>query len=179
MLAAPSEVMSLAELYLGMPPCQTDLANMKKVDALLEAQRPSVEVYSSDGIIEREASGETLIHQIWNGDAARARANNPAIRFVFPKEGVVGWMDNLAIPRDAKDPGEREGLPRIHAATGEQRPLRQLHALQHRDHWERRVCSMRRCATRPNSMSPQRRRSCSRRPARSRRSSSSTGYGRA
>ena len=22
----------------------------------------------------------------------------------FPKEGVVGWMDNLAIPRDAKDP---------------------------------------------------------------------------
>ena len=104
MLAAPSEVISLAELYLGLPPCQTDTANMKRVDALLEAQQPSVEVYSSDGIIEREASGETTIHEIWNGDAARARANNPDIRFVFPKEGVAGWMDNLAIPRDAKDP---------------------------------------------------------------------------
>lgn len=104
MLAAPSEVVSLAELYLGLPPCQTDLTNMKKVDALLEAQRPNVEVYSSDGVIERIASGETWIQEIWNGDAARARANNPAIRFVFPKEGVTGWMDNLAIPRDARDP---------------------------------------------------------------------------
>ena len=103
MLAAPTEIMSLAELYLGMPPCQTDTANVKKVDTLLEAQQPSVKVYSSDGIIEREASGETLIHEIWNGDAARARANNPDIRFIFPKEGVVGWMDNLAIPRDAKN----------------------------------------------------------------------------
>ena len=104
MLAAPTEIMSLAELYLGMPPCQTDLGNVKRVDALLEAQQPDVKVYSSDGIIEREASGETLIHEIWNGDAARARANNPDIRFIFPKEGVVGWMDNLAIPRDAKHP---------------------------------------------------------------------------
>ncbi len=104
MLGAPSEVMSLAELYLGMEPCQTDVANMKRVDALLEAQKPSVKVYSSDGIIEREASGETAIHEIWNGDAARARLNNPDIRFVFPKEGVAGWMDNLGIPRDAKDP---------------------------------------------------------------------------
>ncbi len=106
MLAAPTEVMSLAELSLGMPPCQTDLGNMKKVDALLQRQRPDVKVYSSDGVIERLASGETAVQEIWNGDAARARANNPAIRFVFPREGVVGWMDNLAIPADARDPAE-------------------------------------------------------------------------
>lgn len=104
MLGAPSEVMSMAELYLGLPPCQTDVAAMKKVSALLEAQAPFVKVYSSDGIIEREASGETWIHQIWNGDSARARAANPAIRFVFPKEGVTGWMDNIAVPNGARDP---------------------------------------------------------------------------
>jgi len=104
MLSAPSEVMSTAELYLGLPPCQTDVANMKKVSALLEAQSPSVKVYASDGAIEREASGETWIIQIWNGDAARARLNNPDVKFIFPKEGVVGWMDNMAIPAGAKDP---------------------------------------------------------------------------
>ena len=103
MLGAASEVMSLAELDLGLAPCQTETVFMKKVDALLEAQRPSVEVYNSDGIIERLASGEALMHQVWNGDAARARLLNPAIRFVFPKEGVAGWMDNLAVPRDARD----------------------------------------------------------------------------
>ncbi len=104
MLSAPTEVMSQAELYLGLPPCQTDVAAMKKVSALLEAQAPSVKVYASDGAIEREASGETWIIQIWNGDAARARLANPDIRFVFPKEGVVGWMDNMAIPTTARDP---------------------------------------------------------------------------
>ncbi|MCX8256161.1 Putrescine-binding periplasmic protein [Beijerinckiaceae bacterium RH AL1] len=104
MLSAPTEVMSQAELYLGLPPCQTDTANMKKVSSLLEAQSGAVKVYASDGAIEREASGETWIIQIWNGDAARARLANPDIRFVFPKEGVVGWMDNMAIPTSAKNP---------------------------------------------------------------------------
>lgn len=104
MLSAPTEVMSQAELYLGLPPCQTDTANMKKVSSLLEAQSGAVKVYASDGAIEREASGETWIIQIWNGDAARARLANPDIKFVFPKEGVVGWMDNMAIPTSAKNP---------------------------------------------------------------------------
>jgi spermidine/putrescine transport system substrate-binding protein len=101
MLGAVSEVVSLAEVYLGLPPCQTDPAAIKTVFALLEKQAPSVKVYNSDGAIDREASGETWIHQIWNGDAARARANNPAVTFVFPKEGAVSWMDNLAVPTGA------------------------------------------------------------------------------
>ena len=104
MLGAPSEVISLAELYLGLSPCETDVAAMKKVSALLEGQGPFVKVYNSDGIIERESSGETWIHQIWNGDAARARDGNPDVKFIFPKEGVVGWMDDLAIPAGASDP---------------------------------------------------------------------------
>ena len=104
MLGAPSEVISLAEVYLGMPPCQTDTANMKKVSDLLEQQAPAVKLYNSDGIIDRMASNETLIHQTWNGDAARARAQDPDLKFVFPKEGVVGWMDNIAVPTTAKDP---------------------------------------------------------------------------
>ena len=103
MLSAPTEVMSQAQLYLGMPPCQTDAANMKTVSALLEAQAPAVKVYASDGAIEREASGETRIIQIWNGDAARARLANPDIKFIFPKEGVVGWMDNMAVPTTARN----------------------------------------------------------------------------
>ena len=102
MFGAPSEVVSLAEVYLGLTPCQTDPAAMKRVFTLLEKQAPSVKVYNSDGIIDREASGETWIHQIWNGDSARAHANNPDIRFVFAREGGTGWMDNLAVPVGAR-----------------------------------------------------------------------------
>ncbi len=103
MFSAPTEVMSLAETDLGLAPCQTDVAAMKRVYALLAAQAPSVSVYSSDGIIERLSTEETWVQQVWNGDASRARRNNPAIRFVFPKEGAIGWMDTLAVPTDAHD----------------------------------------------------------------------------
>ncbi len=104
MMSAPTEVMSLAELYLGMPPCQTDAVHMKQVYDLLEKQSPSVKVYASDGIIERLSSQDTWIQEVWNGDAARARRNDPDVHYVFPKEGGVGWADNLAIPAGAKDP---------------------------------------------------------------------------
>ena len=104
MMGAPTEVTSMAETYLGLSPCQTDIAAMKRVSALLEAQAPSVKVYASDGVIERAASGETWIQQTWNGDGARAHAANPDLHFVFPKEGAIAWMDNVAMPVGAKDP---------------------------------------------------------------------------
>jgi spermidine/putrescine transport system substrate-binding protein len=104
MFSSPSEMMSLAERYLDMDPCQTDTANMKKVQDLLLAQAPFVKVYNSDGIIERQATGETVVHQQWNGAAMRSRELNPAIKYVYPKEGVVGWMDNVAVPAGAKNP---------------------------------------------------------------------------
>lgn len=104
MFGSPSEVISLAEVYLGLPPCQTDTANMKKVSALLEKQAPFVKIYNSDGIIERMASGETWIHENWNGASVKSRLLNADVHYVFPKEGAVGWMDNIAIPASAKNP---------------------------------------------------------------------------
>ncbi len=104
MLGSPSEVIALAQVYLGMKTCETDASNMKKVANLLEAQAPFVKVYNSDGIIDRMGTGETWMHLGWNGDAARARANNPDVKFVFAKEGAIGWMGNIAVPASSKNP---------------------------------------------------------------------------
>ena len=104
MFGSPSEVISLAEVYLGLPPCQTDPAAMKQVQDLLLNQAPFVEVYNSDGLIERQASGETWISEQWNGSAMRARLLNPDIKFVYPREGAVVWMDNVVVPVSARNP---------------------------------------------------------------------------
>jgi spermidine/putrescine transport system substrate-binding protein len=104
MLNSASEVISLAQLYLGMPFCETDTAKMQVVQDLLLAQAPMVKVYNSDGIIERMASGETAMHMGWNGGLMRAREMNPDVKMAFPKEGVVGWMDNIVMPTGAKNP---------------------------------------------------------------------------
>ena len=103
MFGSPSEVISLALLYMGKDQCNTDPKDLKALDALLEAQKPSVKVYNSDGTTERLVSGETVMHQVWSGKGLAARMQKPTIKYVFPKEGAIGWMDNVAVPTSAPD----------------------------------------------------------------------------
>jgi spermidine/putrescine transport system substrate-binding protein len=101
MFGSPSEVMSLALVYLGKSQCNTDSTDLKALDALLEAQKPFVKVYNSDGTVERQVSGETAMHQQWSGKAEATRQQKATVKYVYPKEGVVGWMDNVAVPKGA------------------------------------------------------------------------------
>lgn len=103
MFGSPSEVMSLALLYLGKDQCNSNPADLKALDALLEAQKPFVKVYNSDGTTERQVSGETVMHQQWSGKALASRQQKPTIKYVYPKEGAIGWMDNVAVPVGAPD----------------------------------------------------------------------------
>jgi spermidine/putrescine transport system substrate-binding protein len=103
MFGSPSEVMSLALVYMGKPQCNTDPTDLKALDALLEAQKPFVKVYNSDGTVERQVSGETAMHQQWSGKAEATRQQKSTVVYVYPKEGVVGWMDNVAVPKGAPD----------------------------------------------------------------------------
>lgn len=104
MFGSPSEVISLALIYLGKPLCDSDPADMKAVSALLEAQKPAVKLYNSDGIKDRMVAGETAMHENWSGDALRARLEKPTLKFVFAKEGGVLWVDNVAMATGARNP---------------------------------------------------------------------------
>jgi len=103
MLGSPSEVINLALAYEGAKPCDSDPKLMKETLALLQAQKPFVKVYNSDAIDDRMISGETTMSMEWSGGAARVRARKPSVRYVYAKEGGVGWMDNLAVPVNAPD----------------------------------------------------------------------------
>ncbi|SNB72478.1 spermidine/putrescine transport system substrate-binding protein [Arboricoccus pini] len=101
MFGSPSEVMALVLVYMGKPQCNTNPADLKQAQAILEAQKPFVKLYNSDGIHDRMIAGETVMHQSWSGGSARARFGRPTVAYAFPKEGVVGWMDNVAVPTSA------------------------------------------------------------------------------
>lgn len=98
MFKSPDEVISMAQISLGLPLCSENPEEMQQVLELLMAQKPHVKTYSSDGILERLASGDVAAHQNWNGYSIRAREENPAMVYAFPVEGVIAWADNLAIP---------------------------------------------------------------------------------
>ncbi|MET1027942.1 MAG: extracellular solute-binding protein [Dongiaceae bacterium] len=103
MFGSPSEVMSLALVYMGKPQCNTNPADLKALNALLQKQKPFVKVYNSDGTVERQVSGETVMHEQWSGKAQATRMQKASFTYVYPKEGVVGWMDNVAVPKNAPD----------------------------------------------------------------------------
>ncbi|MDY0885455.1 extracellular solute-binding protein [Dongia soli] len=101
MFGSPSEVMSLALVYLGKSQCNENPADLKELNALLEKQKPFVKVYNSDGTVERQVAGETVMHEQWSGKAQATRMQKASVKYVYPKEGVVGWMDNVAVPKNA------------------------------------------------------------------------------
>jgi spermidine/putrescine transport system substrate-binding protein len=100
---APDEVINMANLYLGIPYCSEDPAEMKRVQDLLMNQKPHVAMYSSEGQNDRLANGEVIMHAHWDGYSMKGRQDGADIAYAFPKEGVVGWFDSLVVPRGAKN----------------------------------------------------------------------------
>lgn len=103
MFAAPDEVLAMVEIYLDLPLCNESPEDMAKVLELLRGQKPHVKVYNSDGILERLASGDTAAHSNWNGYSMRARKERSTLRYAYPREGIMTWFDNIAVPTDAKN----------------------------------------------------------------------------
>lgn len=103
MLDDEREAIGAALKYLGYSVNDTDPAHVEEAKALLLAQKEmgNFSAYNSDNFYQTLASEEVLFAQAWSGGAALAADENPAIRFVIPKEGGVIWQDNMAIPQDA------------------------------------------------------------------------------
>lgn len=102
--STPDEIIPAAQLYLGIDFCTENSADMKKVYQLLKKQKEQVAVYSSDNISSRIASGEVVMHNWWDGDTMRARKNNGApIEYAQPKEGLVGWLDSMVVPKSSRN----------------------------------------------------------------------------
>ncbi len=66
-------------------------------------QKPLVRTYNSSNFEDVLLSGDVWLEQAWNGQIAKAMELDADIRYVLPREGSTLFIDNLAIPRDARD----------------------------------------------------------------------------
>jgi spermidine/putrescine transport system substrate-binding protein len=78
----------------------TELAEAKK-DAI-EAKK-HLKAYISAPVKAQLISGDVLICQLWNGDTTQAKAEQPNLGYVIPKEGCTIWGDSMCIPKSAPD----------------------------------------------------------------------------
>ncbi|WP_246792978.1 extracellular solute-binding protein [Burkholderia perseverans] len=105
-LDVQEELYMAASWFLGQDECTENADDAKRVLAVLERQKPAVKLYSNDGPVDRLASKQVVVQQIWNGAAVRAQQALPTVRFVYPREGVRLFMDSLLIPAKARNPDQ-------------------------------------------------------------------------
>jgi spermidine/putrescine transport system substrate-binding protein len=96
------DVMLMAVLYAGGKPCDADKALLKKVRDMLVAAKSSW-LSITYTTVEQAAKEDYWAALEWNGGVFRARLQNDAIRYGYPKEGFGVWMDNVGVLKDAKN----------------------------------------------------------------------------
>ncbi len=96
------EVFYMGLRLLGYSGNDTDPKHIEAAYTELKKLVPNVRAYNSEAPRMPYLEGETDAGMIWNGEAYAAKQENPAIEFVYPKEGVILWMDSLVIPKTAQ-----------------------------------------------------------------------------
>ncbi|MCW5588389.1 MAG: spermidine/putrescine ABC transporter substrate-binding protein [Legionellales bacterium] len=101
LLDDPREVFSLALMVLGLSPNTSDPAEIVKAYEKIRTLTPNIKIFNSQSTSSYAIDDDVTIGIIWNGDFFNAKRENPNLRFVYPEDGFVIWVDTLAIPKDA------------------------------------------------------------------------------
>lgn len=96
------EVFSMALLSLGYSANDRDPEHIKAAYLKLKELSRNIKMFSSDTVISIMIDEDATVGMAWTGDAYKASRENKNIHFVFPEEGFVIWVDNFAIPTNAK-----------------------------------------------------------------------------
>ena len=98
-----NDVINAGLRYLGKPFCNSNKADLKLLNDTLQSAKPHWRTIEY-GTIEKLTSKDAAASVNWNGASMRARLQNPDIMYVYPKEGIGGWMDNVVVLKDAPNP---------------------------------------------------------------------------
>ena len=92
------EVFSMALMVLGYSANDTHPEHIRLAYLKLKQLMPNVRLFNNDGVKSLFIDEDLSVGMAWNGDIYQAAQENPALRFIYPKEGFVISIDSMAIP---------------------------------------------------------------------------------
>ena len=98
------EIVTWGLATLGLDPNAVTKENLVKVRPILAKWLPLVKVYDSDSPKTALLNGDVDMGIVWSGEAAILIKEQPGkFAYTLPKEGAHMFIDNLAIPKGAKN----------------------------------------------------------------------------
>lgn len=116
MLDSSDDVLPAALHYLHLDPNSTSQVDLEKAADLVAKVRPYVRKFHSSEYLNALATGDICLVLGFSGDVKQAQKraaeakNGVEIGYAIPRDGTQLWFDNLAIPKDAPDPGAAHAL---------------------------------------------------------------------
>ncbi len=103
MLDDAREAMGAALKRNGASLNSADAAAIAQARSTLQQAKKSIKAFNSETLAAL-VDGSISAAQAYSSDALQARAKTGGkVDFIFPKEGFTVWVDNLAIPKGAKN----------------------------------------------------------------------------
>lgn len=110
------ETFGAALIWLGRDPNAGSADEIEAVRQVYAAIRPHIRTFNNAEYKDALANGDACLVMGYSGDIGQARdvaaeaaeatgRTAPDIRYVIPKEGAIRWNDVVAIPKDARHPG--------------------------------------------------------------------------
>ena len=96
-----NDAVMTAAIALGQDPHKP--SDLKAIKAKLLEQKPLNKTYwkTGDEWSKLFANNQIAVGVMWSGQAALMKKEGQPIKFVIPREGAIGWVDNWAIVRNA------------------------------------------------------------------------------
>jgi spermidine/putrescine transport system substrate-binding protein len=79
----------------------TDEAELDQAKADAMQSKALLKAYISAPVKGQLVAGDVWVAQLWNGDTMQAKAEQPNIAYVLPKEGAGIWTDSFVVPKSA------------------------------------------------------------------------------
>jgi len=97
------EVFGLGLKMKGYSVNDTAPEHIKEAYELLTTLLPNIRLFASDSPKQPFLNHEVYLGMIWNGEVHMAAQEMPEIRYIYPKEGAIFWVDSMVIPKNARN----------------------------------------------------------------------------
>ncbi|MDD2830226.1 MAG: extracellular solute-binding protein [Sulfuricurvum sp.] len=97
------EVFGMTLKVLGYSANDTDPKHIEQAYQKLLLLRPNVKVFNSESPKQVYLSEEVKLGMNFNGENYMANKESPDLKYVYPKEGIMLWVDSLVIPKNSQN----------------------------------------------------------------------------